>query len=611
MNKRLLCLLLCLIMLVSVAFTSCAKKTDEESAENINEQASKNTVTLSLYLMSDHEISEEQAQKIEDAANKITKSKFKAKLDIRYFTEEQYSAALAEAFEKTDDEIAAKKAAEQALKEAIKRGEATTTAATSSEATEEETVITEFGTTELKYPSISDHQIDIFYVNGFDALMSYVSSNRLAPMDEQFTGYAKLLNDYLVSDYLEHAKSVVGGTYMIPSAKPMGEYTYLLLKKDILKKYSYSATRDSFTSITCDSVKDILNNVSKYDTQYVPLKSEIDALEFSNIAYIGFDANGRFSHNNFSVIGGDYDPSYKFGVEGNVYGVYDETGKISANIFDNSEFELQMKTYFEYKEKNYYASENDTRPFAVGLVKGDGTLPEKYADEYEVVVVKNPQITSEDVFASGFAIGKNTSDLGRSMEIITYLNTNEDFRNLLLYGIEGENYELVITEVGDIEYKTVKILNKDYDMSPEDYPERTGNVMITYPIDGAQRLDIREFQKVQNRDADPILDFGFYHIYSGETVNLKAMEHVRKYSEQVYSRILACETYADYEALKATVKEEMSEDPIITLMMDATYSTKSKAYVEKSKEYGNGCSILYLYDKWLTDKKFYVPPKND
>lgn len=607
MNKRLLCLLLCLIMLVSVAFTSCGKKTDEESIDDVTEQASKSTVTLSLYLMSEEEISEEQAQKIEDAANRITKSKFKAKLDIRYFTEEQYSAALEDAFKKTDDEIAAKKAAEQALKEAIKKGEATKAPETSAEVTEEETVITEFGTTELKYPPITDHQIDIFYLEGFDTLMDYVADEKVSAMDEELTGYSKLLFDYLVSDYLEYADKLIGGTYMIPNAKPIGEYTYLLLKKDVLAKYNYSAKKDSFTSLTCENVKDILDKVAKYNPEYVPLWSGTDDLNLSNIAYIGFDANNTFTHKGFSVIGGVYMPAYKYGVVNNIYNC--------GNIF-GGEFNSQMKTLFEYKEKNYYGAENETRKFAVGIVEGDGTLPEKYSDEYEVVVIRNPQITSEDVFASGFAVGSHTSDLSRSMEIITYINTNEDFRNLILYGIEGENYEVINTEIDGVEYKTVKRLNDDYMMSPE----RTGNTIITYPVDGEERADIRKYQKIQNRDAEPVLDFGFYYSYQDEKVNLEAMKYVREFSATVYEKILACETYAEYEILIngytdaenpenniVGVKQQMQEDPIIKLMLTETYNSQSDSYFENSELYGEGCSITHLYYKWLLDMGYYNP----
>ena len=607
MNKRLLCLLLCLIMLMSVAFAGCAKKTDEESTEEITEQASKSTVTLSLYLMSEEEISDEQAQKIEDAANRITKSKFKAKLDIRYFTEEQYNEALEDAFKKTKNEIAAKKAAEQALKEAIKNGKATKAPETSAEVTEEETVITEFGTTELKYPSITDHQIDIFYLEGFDTLMNYIADEKVVAVDEELTGYSKLLADYLVSDYLEYADKITEGTYMIPNAKAIGEYTYLLLKKDVLAKYNYSAKKDSFTSITCENVKDILDKVSKYDAQYVPLWSGTGEFNLSNIAYIGFDSNNSFSHKGFSVIGGTYISSYKYGIVNNIYNC--------GNIF-GSEFNSQMKTLFEYKEKNYYGAENDERKFAVGIVKGDGTLPAQYADEYEVVVIQNPQITTEDVFASGFAVGSNTSDLSRSMEIITYINTNEDFRNLLLYGIEGENYEIVEEKVDGVEYKTAKRLNNDYMMSPE----RTGNVIISYPLNGEERADIRKYQKIQNRDAEPVLDFGFYYSYQDETINLDAMKYIREFSESVYDKILACETYADYEILIngytdtenpenniVGVKQQMTEDPIIKLMLTETYNSQSDNYYDNSELYGEGCSITHLYYKWLLDMGYYNP----
>ena len=125
MNKRLLCLLLSFLMLLSVVLTGCSEKTDDEAIAETQDKAAKNTVTLSMYLMSDEPVSEEQADKMEEAINKITKSKFKTRLVLHYYTEEQYYTALEDAFKKTKDEKAAKKAAEQALKEAIKKGEAT------------------------------------------------------------------------------------------------------------------------------------------------------------------------------------------------------------------------------------------------------------------------------------------------------------------------------------------------------------------------------------------------------------------------------------------------------------------------------------------------------
>ena len=89
MNKRIICLLLSAIMLLSVILPGCSKKTDDEAMENVTETASESTMTLTMYLMSESEVSEEQASKIEEAVNKITKSKFKTRLVLRYFTSEQ------------------------------------------------------------------------------------------------------------------------------------------------------------------------------------------------------------------------------------------------------------------------------------------------------------------------------------------------------------------------------------------------------------------------------------------------------------------------------------------------------------------------------------------
>jgi uncharacterized protein YcfL len=84
MNKRLLCLLLSFVMLVSVVFTGCSG--DDDAICKITEAAAKNTMTLSMYLMSEEEVSAEHEKKIEDAVNLITKSKFKVQVDLRYYT---------------------------------------------------------------------------------------------------------------------------------------------------------------------------------------------------------------------------------------------------------------------------------------------------------------------------------------------------------------------------------------------------------------------------------------------------------------------------------------------------------------------------------------------
>ncbi len=605
MSKRLLCLLLCLLMLLPAVLTGCGNKDDGEVTEDINEEASKSTTTLSLYLMSEKPVSEDQEKAIEDAVNKITKSKFKTKIDIRYFTADMYNAALEKAFKDAKDAKDAKKAAEQALKEAIKKGEVTTVATTTTVQTEEETVLNEYGVSELKYPPINDYQVDILYLGGYDKFMEYTDNKWLSKLDQELSSSSKLLNDYISPVYLSTMKTVTGITYALPTNAVYGEYTYLLLNKEVLAEWDYSA-EDGFTSLTCNSVQDLLNKVSKYNTEYIPLWSGTGELDVINVAYLGLDENGKYS-TDFSIFGGVYDSSYVYKGQNQFYSF--------GNIFNNAGFRSQVKTLVGYKESGYYGTQEDAgKPFAVGYVKGGAELVDQYSDDYEVIVVDNPKFSTEDLFGNTFAVGAYTSSVSRSMEIVTYLNTNVDFRNLILYGIEGVNYEIVEKTVQGEKYKTVRRLNEDYMMDVH----KTGNELIAYPLeDEIGEIDIRKYQKAQLNDAIARLDIGFYadfdknkYIAEDETgipnINQNAMKIARELSAQYYPKILECKTVLEWENLADTVVGVMNKNDAVKLMLDANYSFDSLEYESKSKTLGQGCSFSFVYMAWLKKNGIYV-----
>jgi hypothetical protein len=88
-------------MLLGV-FTACGEKDDEAAKDAISETASQSATTLVLYLMSDAPVAPETEKEIEDAVNKITKNKFKTKLDLRIYPEDEYYAKLDAAFAERD-----------------------------------------------------------------------------------------------------------------------------------------------------------------------------------------------------------------------------------------------------------------------------------------------------------------------------------------------------------------------------------------------------------------------------------------------------------------------------------------------------------------------------
>lgn len=611
MNKRIICLLLSAIMLLSVALTGCSKKTDDEAMENVTEAASESTMTLTMYLMSESEVSEDQASKIEEAVNKITKSKFKTRLILKYFTEEEYTEALEDAFKKTEDEKAAKREAEKALKEAIKRGEATS-ATTATGTTAEETIINELGVTELKYPTVSENQVDIFYLGGYDKFMEYYNSGRIVELDENLSTDAKTLNTYIFGDYFTNIKFNTKDTCVIPNNLVIGEYTYMLLNKDVLAKYNYAAKND-FTSLVCPNVQDILKLVNKYDrAEYVPLWSGTGELDVSNIGYIGvdFDKDGNlFYTNEFSLMGGTTN-NKTFAAE-NQYIPFEE------NILLNTEFQKQLETLVTYKENSYYAKADETaKPFAVGYMKGTPVDVLQYAEDYEIVVVEKPKMTTANAYDHTFAVSSNTSSTTRSMKIITYLNTNESFRNLILYGIEGENYEIVEQTAKNLDgvdtvYKTVRKLNNDYDMALE----KTGNIMLAYPLEN-ELPNIREYQKLQNSEAITALDFGFTFKYNDIPICEDALRETRKFTDEVYKELLALDSMEDYNRFyyggtdgDTTVKSitsRISDNNYVNTTLDHTYFEAHDDYPIISLEIGEGASLAYVYFTWLEEMGIYV-----
>ena len=88
---------MCALMLIG-CLAGCSAKTDDEAVENINEEASESALTLSMYLMSENQMSQEQMDAVETAVNKITKSKFKTQLELYFYTEAEYYDKLEASF---------------------------------------------------------------------------------------------------------------------------------------------------------------------------------------------------------------------------------------------------------------------------------------------------------------------------------------------------------------------------------------------------------------------------------------------------------------------------------------------------------------------------------
>ncbi len=571
MKKRLICLLLSLIMVLSLALTGCADKDADEAMQDTQEEASESTMTLSMYLISENKVSAETAAAVQEAVNKITMSKFKTQLVLRFFTEDEYYDVL-------DEHMALdREALENQAPSSSKETEAVS---------EEETVLTEYGTVQLKYPTISDNHVDIFYFSGYDRLVNYIEEDYVKSLTDDIENTSTILYSYVSPDYIDRMDEMTNGIYALPVNAPIGEYTYMLLNKEILSAYNHKAS--DFTSLTDSTTQYLLDLVLKFNPDYVPLRSfsEEGELDVTYTRYFKTGENGYITRD-FSVLGGSYDKSWTY--------LTPNEWTTCGSIFTDRAFTTQLTAITNYKELGYYGTEADAdKPFAVGFIRGGAELEAEWGDEYELVTLETPVFTAEDLFSNMFAVSDTSDSVARCMEILTHLNTNEEFRNLLLYGVEGVNYELheSAPDADGNTYTYVKRLNDDYIMAPE----KTGNMNIIYPLD-SQPLNLTSYYKKQNSEAttDLLLSFTYIDYTDEMPVSPEHVELLTAYSKEVEEKIKACKTVEELNAYLATVNDYMSNDSVFRTLTYPVYAGE-----------GDYVTIRQAYQAWLNNNGMIV-----
>ncbi len=591
MKKRLSCLLLSILM-VALCFTGCAEKTGAEVLEKIGEEASKGAVTLSMYLMSEEPVSEEQELAMEAAVNAITEKEFKVHMDLRYFTPDEY-------YERLDADLA--EMTEYYDGEGIGQQNYTPV------------YTDENGLPATFYPPIQDFSVDIFYFGGYDKYIEYKNAGYIRDISTEINGSSKALKAVINNNLLEQVKALNGTYDMVPVNRAIGEYTFILLNKEVLKGTQYSAS--DITSLVDENCQDLLNLVSEmYGDTYVPLKSYTGELDVINVEYFGADANG-FLSDDFSLISGTYDPSWTYGLTGS----YPEMSDI-LNTKDNGYLSVadQIKILKNYEFSGYYGTDEDAdKPFAVGYIKGGPEVLEKYSHEYEVVPVALPTLTTEDIYEHAFAVSEDTNSVMKSAEILTYLNTNEEFRNLILYGIEEENYTWVdavdedgtpILDENGIPYRVVSRITDKEDRVYVMDVYKTGNATIAYVEEGNDPR-INDYALEQNQDIKLSYIIGF-NIYKAQFTSLKkevdltALKAVSEASKGIYDKIMQADTEAALDAVFAEIEELVAgEDVKKVLEMPVTEEETPEGEGETTGESKVYDSVAAYYDEWLTSKK--------
>lgn len=620
MNKRILSLILAVLMLTSMLFTGCSSLGGgEESLGNeIVEEASNSAMTLSMFVVSEEPVSEDTAKLVEDAFNKITKVNFKTQVKLHFATYDEYYDVIEERVKSNEAYALLEEEHDDVLKDAKRAAKAEgvvtdeawfdafyaehpqyadfreTEELTGEDTTAEETELVtiegidnSYTLSQVKYPEEKEHQIDILWIDSYERYLEYIEREMIERLDQELNGSSKKLNEYINNELLLWAKWCTGGTYAIPNNVVIGEYTYLLVNKELAEKYSYNPEELN----TLAKCADFLADVAKYEPGVAPILGDIYT---TGTYYWNIDTTtGKINSSKFNVLASTmtnrtHDPS----VDTNVT-------LACNNVFKNTEFLDQIRCIQTYKDAGYIVEEStNSENYAVRMIKGNASLETVYGEDYALNVLEYPRVGYDEVFTNMFAVSTYSRNLARSMQIITYLNTNSDLRNVLQYGVEGVHYKI------DDETGKLVRLNRDYIMNLES----TGNVFMAYPEEDME-LDVWEWGKKQNLEALPYLSLGFdfsSQLIAPEDadpatyplINVANIESINALSADIEKQINEVKSLAELEEL--ITKWAVLEDSTPALKIE-----KSSA---EPKEGSNALpGYYYYYAQWVQDTGLYVP----
>ena len=707
MNKKLLCLVLSILMLLTCAFTSCSNKkaTDDPGEDPVDNSAK----TIVMWVITEDETTPEAAEMVNEAFTKITKAKFKTNVVIKFCTEDEYYEKLEAAIETQQYDIQMQEQAAKELRKYLKlhKGEKDNAELTKDfyveypeyakyaeaeeeeddeegdgETTEEETIVNEFGITEIKYPDPKPNQVDIFYVSGYDRYMKYYNAEWLALLGEELSTSSKKLNDY-ISTSLLNGVQIEGGVYAIPNNVEIGEYTYMMIDKELFDMYYQKIDKvgnvldlstflndvrnyNEVAGKTADDAGYVVPLASTYeecakmlcwywdlsytdqsvydmyydeatDRSYVvkkqyEVKTEVvddqgettvktstvitDSVQADKLyktneqgqfvdkngnalnytyktdAQSGWILNtktGKYSYDTAgagamylvdengdavtpendrrAIIDGEtkmdadgntrptYYYSYNADADFSILGTMMKDASVRSRgevnlgfnmLFADSEYRNMYATLKDYEYREFYGEVKEGQTAAVSFVKGDARIKLDYekdgvyvgedGKEYYVVVAEYPEATEAELYGNMFAVYANSNYLARSMEVITYLNTNKELRDLLQYGIKDQHYEL--NDDG-----TAKLLsNSDYGIYRMDI-EKTGNCFIATPPE-SMGPDAWTYAKSQNNDSlvNPLMGFDFNAMTadSDYSLDVALIDHIAKLNEDALAMIRDC-----------------------------------------------------------------------
>ncbi len=616
MKKRLLCLFMGLILVLSVFLTACSS--DDEGTDKKNNTGAQ---TITMCVITEKKVCNTEAdlaeylekecggdkdsekykemlkvienyEAVEEAFTKITKES-KINVDLLFYTEEEYeeklTTTIADAAEYAQEAERAARALDKYISDyqaAYPEEKYPVSALTKSfyyhfpefekykdyiaqsamedeeESGEENDVediyqAGDLGVKELVYPETQENQLDIIYVSGLDMYREYIENDWLMSLDSYISSSGKKLNDYISGSLLKGVQ-YYGSTYAIPNNVQIGEYKYMLVDKDLFDEWLYNNEQVS----TVLDLGNFLEDVSSTNPEILPIDATFDECIGQFVWYWNIDwVEDEFGDNIYSIGDGN-----KFSLLGALYGdaATASRGQISLgfnSLFTSPEYRdiyLKLKAY-EYN--GYYATEGDTRTnAAVSFVDGDYTIKASMEENDGVYTDENGK--KYYAYVVKYPEVDEASLYGNMFGVFANSsNASACVKVLTMLNTDPKLRNILQYGIEGVDYtidEETGVLTRSKDTLYEMDIEKTGNCFIAHPEEGLP-ADYWENAKNQNNDAliNPLLGFDFNSIFEeyDNDLDYNLWSYLMQYTAQISAEIDACE---DIDELTKLVSDEKS-----------------------------------------------------
>ena len=567
-----ICIFMVLCMLASMFMTSC-----NSGGSVVDLPTNRKAVTLTLYFLVEDSTTPEAIAAVEKALTEITEARYTTRIKLVALTRSEYEAEIARLYEVYDEDqiriaeaTSIAKSLEKASKDKAKIDKAAGITQASTKRPTDPPKTTELYTERIEFPKVAANQLDILLITSPAMFQELAENERLSAMDEELTTKAKVLKQYI------HPSIMMAGMYSektlaIPTNKAIGTATYIAVNKRLAEKYELDLTKiKNYKDLTeyLEAVKSGEPDVALIESPFQPLK-EFDKLfpEMPDFAFVSSagstlvyvpeqepteaptkapteaptDENGQLITEDplTTTIPPSTIPVTTY-LPKNTPAVTTLTPEAirSVNKYTVPAYTNIIVLNQEYREKGLFETSAVPADKERAAFVAQGTLEDKLAweaadkangYEYEYILYGNPIAAKEDLQSAMYGISVSSkAPVSRTMEIITLLNTNSQFKNIFTYGIEKTHY--IYNDNGRIER-----INDDY-MINMDY---TGNHFIADLMEG-DNPNKWEIAKEHNLN---VVNSVFLNFYFDRTKLTPAAEEaiplINEFSERINKELLA------------------------------------------------------------------------